>query len=283
MLQALLGFDMDILRQTGQKEQAGYRLAGWLFSAVCLTMVLADAYFGFIFHGGWAGILLAGHFLGYIHFAVYRLAMITLTTRPLGKENDEQAIGFRQKVQIWLRPDAAALFRLVFISLIALAVSFPGAALLHHLKVVTIQESQHANLLAQLDLDPGNRLLNPDARFPFQVLKELWSSASFKLAVIFWMIWIFFPMLLLTWLRHAPGMEYTRKLAEMHRKMASQNYQQTVLEVQQELDKRFPGRFRLQDLQIWEDPPFNTRLKNPRQARFGSNEEFHQFLRTIPS
>ena len=39
MLQALLGFDSEILAKTSLKEQAGYRLAGWLFALVSLSMV----------------------------------------------------------------------------------------------------------------------------------------------------------------------------------------------------------------------------------------------------
>jgi hypothetical protein len=83
MLVALLGFDAALLEKTSLSERSAYRLAGWLFAAVCISMVAADAWFGHLFYGGSVAILLAGNFLGYIHFAVYRLAMITLTTRPL--------------------------------------------------------------------------------------------------------------------------------------------------------------------------------------------------------
>jgi hypothetical protein len=283
MLTALLGFDQDILARTSLQEQAGYRLAGWLFAAVCISMVAADAWFGHLFYGGWAAVLLSGHFLGYIHFAVYRLAMITLTTRPLSEAAEEPVIpaGIFSKVKSWLRPDAASLFRLVFISLIALAVSFPGASMFYHKEAETIQAQQQESIRTRLSETAGDKLYNPEARFPFLVFKTLWKKPGYRLLVLLWVIWIFVPLLLLTRLRHGSNMEYSRKVALQHRQLVERNFQISLLEAQQDLDARFPGKFILRDLILYEDPPFNTRFRNQKNRSFGDYRDFSVYLQSL--
>jgi hypothetical protein len=283
MLVALLGFDAAILEKTSLSERSAYRLAGWLFAAVCISMVAADAWFGHLFYGGSVAVLLAGNFLGYIHFAVYRLAMITLTTRPLYEAGSEPEMpaGFFSKIKTWFRPDAASLLRLVFISLIALAVSFPGASIFYHREVESIQIKQQEIIRTELAGMAGENLYNPDARFPFLVFKTLWKKPGYRLLVLFWTIWIFIPLLLLTRLRHGSNMEYSRIVAVQHREMVERQFHTSLLEAQRDLDARFPGAFRLKDLLLYEDPPFNTRFKNQKDRRFGDHLEFAAYLNTF--
>lgn len=285
MLQALLGFDPEILARAGAKERAGYRLAGFLFAAVTLSMVAADAYFGHMFYAGFAGALLFGNLLGYIHFAVYRLAMITLTTRPLthplpgeGGENPAPAGGFRA----WLKPDASSVFRFVFVSLIALAVSFPGAAIVYHRQAEDIQARHREQIIAEAGDGIGQHLCSPDARFPFLVFSTLWKKPGYRLLVLLWTAWIFAPLVLLTRLRHGRGMQYVNETARYHRELTERNYYTGLLEAQQDLDARFPGSFSLRDLVVYEDPPFNTRFKNRKDRTFGDHRGFAAYLNSLP-
>lgn len=272
MLTALLGIDTGVLQECSLKEQSGYRLAGWAFAAVCVSMVAADAYFGYLFHGSWWAVLLAGNFLGYIHFAVYRLAMITLTTRPLGEVSEARPAGLVSGIRAWMRPDAAALFRLVFVSLIALAVSFPGAALFFHQKAEAIQLAQREMLQAEAGIGGiGSVLIEPSARFPFEVFRQLLHLPGYKLLLLLWMGWVFFPMLLLARLRHGSGMQYTRSIAALHREITERNFYANLLEAQEELNARFPGKVQLQEQLIYEDPPFNTIFRNRKNRQFGSD------------
>lgn len=281
MLTALLGIDTGVLQECSLKEQSGYRLAGWMFAAVCISMVAADAYFGYLFHGSWWAVLLAGHFLGYIHFAVYRLAMITLTTRPLHEQTEARPPGLISGIRAWMRPDAAALFRLLFISLIALAVSFPGATMLFHAKAEAIQLAKRDLLQAAVSSgETGNGLLDSNARFPFEVFRQLLQLPAYKFILLLWMGWIFFPMLLLTRLRHGSSMQYTRSIAALHREMAERHFYAGLLESQEELNHRFPGRFQLQDALIYEDPPFNSVLRNRKNRQFGNKTDFQTYLRS---
>jgi hypothetical protein len=284
MLQALLGFDPEILAKAGAKEMAGYRLAGILFAAASASMVAADAYFGHMFYSGWAGVLLFGNLLGYIHFAVYRLAMITLTTRPLtraapgeGAENPAPAGGLKA----WLKPDASSVFRFVFVSLIALAVSFPGAAIVYHRQAEEIQARHREQIMEGAEEGIGRHLCTPDSRFPFLVFQTLWKKPGYRLLVLLWTVWIFIPLLLLTRLRHSPGMQYINETARLHRELAERNYYTSLLEAQQDLDARFPGSFRLRDLVVYEDPPFNTRFKNRKDRTFGDHRGFAAYLNSL--
>lgn len=278
MLTALLGIETGVLQQCSLKEQSAYRLAGWMFAAVCLTMVAADAYFGFLFHGSWWAVLLAGSFLGYIHFAVYRLAMITLTTRPLSGVSDAAKPG----VRAWLRPDAAALFRLIFISLIALAVSFPGAALFFHETAEAIQLAQRESLQTSTFAgEIGSALIDSDARFPFEVFRQLLLLPVYKILLLLWLLWIFFPVILLTRLRHGSDMQYTRSIAIMHREITERDFYANLLEAQEVLNARFPGKVQLRDHLIYEDPPFNTLFRNRKNRQFGTETDFQTYLTTL--
>lgn len=282
MLHSLLGFHTDILKETPLSEQSGYRMVSILFAAVCLSMVAADAFFGHMFHSGWLAIILSGHFLGYIHFAVYRLALITLTTRPLHLANELMESGKSEGLKAWFQPDAAAVLRLVFVGLIALAVSFPGAAIFFAGDVEQIQENHRLMLIDSNNSEISKAaLLDPGLRFPFEVIRELLTIPSYKLMVFIWAVWIFSPLLLLSVLRHGSGMEYTRKLAIHHRSLVERDFYTHLLEAQQELSADFATSISLKDAHVYEDPPFNTKLKVLPNRKFGGREDFTSYLQSL--
>jgi hypothetical protein len=244
-------------------------------------MVLADAWFGHLFYAGWAGIILSGIFLGYIHFAVYRLAMITLTTRPLKEKEVAPVSGILHRVKSWLRPDAAFVFRLLFVGLIALAVSFPGASLVYFRQAEQIQTAQRELLKSEMDIGIGQSLYNPEARFPFLVFKTLWQSPGYRFLIFGWVAWIFSPLFLLSRLRHGADMQYSRQVALLHREMAERDFYSNLLEAQQEIDARFQGKVILKDLICYNDPPFNTEFRNRRNRNFGDHRDFAAYLNSL--
>ena len=281
MLEALLGIDSQILQETGTKERAGYRLAGWLFAGVILSMVVANAYFGYLFYEGWAGVFISGSFLGYIHFAVYRLAMITLTTRPLTEKEEVQKPGILSKLKTWIKPDAPTLFRLVFVGLIALAVSFPGSAFFYRKRVEAIQTEQREALKADLNNGIGKGLYDPEARFPFLVFRTLLKQSGYKLSILIWVIWIFCPLVLLSRLRNGEDMQYTRKLANLHREMAERDFYANLIEAQNHIDSEYGGKINLKELVLYTDPPFNTEFREKKSRRFGNQEEYTSYLNSL--
>jgi hypothetical protein len=281
MLEALLGIDSQILQETGPKERAGYRLAGWLFAGVFLSMVFADAYFGYLSYDGWAGVLVSGSFLGYIHFAVYRLAMITLTTRPLTEKEEIQKQGISTKLKSWLKPDAPNLFRLVFVGLIAMAVSFPGSAFFYLKRVEAIQTEQREVLKNEVNKGIGKGLYDPEARFPFLVFRTLIKQPGYKLGLVLWFIWIFSPLVLLSRLRNGEDMQYTRKVAKLHGEMAERDFYANLIEAQNHIDSEYGGKIKLKELILYSDPPFNTEFREKKSRRFGNQEEYTSYLNSL--
>jgi hypothetical protein len=281
MQEFLLGLDSGILAQTSPREQGLYRLSLWLFAGVSLSMLMADAYFGQMFVSGLSGVFFLGAFMGYIHFAFYRLAMITLTTRPLSEKSVPPAGPFI-RLQNRLVPDASSLFRLIFVGLIALSVSFPGAALFYHREAEQIQSEHRMQLMAGIEAAGiGSHLCPPDARFPFLVFGQLWKSTGYRLLVLLWAIWIFTPLLLLTRLRYGSAYEYDLRLAGIHREMVERDYHTQILEAEEKLRLRFGQSLRPQELNAYEDPPFNTRFRNRKDRQFGDHVDFALYLNSL--
>lgn len=281
MAEALLGLDSGILANTAPKERAGYRLAVGLFAGVSSTMVAADAYFGHLFFAGGMGVVVFGSLLGYIHFAFYRLALITLTTRPLAEKEPPSAGGSVAGIRKWLRPDASSLFRILFVSLIALAVSFPGAALFYHRQAEQIQSVQREKIMAEMDQGIGSHLCNPESRFPFLVIETLWKKPGYRLLVFLWVIWIFSPLALLSRLRYAADMRYGFELAKKHREMVEKDFYSVLLEAQEDINTRFGGKVNLKELLVYEDAPFNTRFRNQKDRQFGDHLDFAAYLNSL--
>ncbi len=281
MQEFLLGLDSGILAQTSPREQALYRLSVRLFAAVCFSMLVADAFFGQMFVAGLSGIFFLGAFMGYIHFAFYRLAMITLTTRPLSEKSGIDS-GPISRIQNRLFPEASSLFRLIFVGLIALSVSFPGAALFYRKKAEHIQAEHRSQLMAEIQkAGIGSHLCRPDARFPFLVFGQLWKSPGYRLLVLLWAIWIFAPLALLTRLRYGSAYEYDLRLARVHREMVERDYHTQRLEAEKELLVRFGRKLHPQELSVYEDPPFNTRFRNRKNRQFGDHVDFALYLNSL--
>lgn len=281
MLESLLGIDSSLLQHCGAGEQRGYRLALIAFACVSVFMVLSDAYFGYLFSGSILGTLASALCLGFIHFSIYRLALITLTTRPLSEETVlAQNATFKQKLRR-LVPDGGMVFRVLFVGLIALAVSFPAATALHHSRAEEIMDRHRSELKALQKNEDLNTLLEDDARFPFLVFETLLREADFKFYVIVFTFGIFLPLFLLRRLRNNTKGQYTLKLKEIHRGLAERHFYATLLDSQDHIDRHFAGQKNLRELILFEDPPFNTRRKSENTKQFGNRTAFLSYLNQL--
>jgi hypothetical protein len=281
MLESLLGIDSNLLRHCGAGEQRNYRLALIAFACACVFMVLSDAYFGYLFSGSILGTLVSALCLGFIHFSIYRLALITLTTRPLSEETvPSQNTTFKQKLRRFV-PDGGMVFRVLFVGLIALAVSFPAATALNHSRSESIMDQHRRELKSLQNNDGVNTLFEEEARFPFLVFETLMQDADFKFYVILFTLGIFLPLFLLRRLRNNPKGQYTVKLKEIHRGLAERHFYATLLDAQDHIDRHFAGQKNLRELVLFEDPPFNTRRINKHQKNFGDRKAFLSFLNRL--
>ena len=279
MLYLLLGIDKNQLMLCSKSEQNAYRRALWALVSVFFLILFSDAYFGYLFSGSALGSAAALIFGGFIHFSIYRLALITLTTRSLHEMEQNQA---SQKVNPIksLLPSAPGLLRTLFISLIALAVSFPAATSLHHDKSEGIQNTIRQQLVSN-SVKNNNALYCSDARFPFKVFEILIHDNSFKGAVIFFCIWSVLPLFMLTKIRNNTNFEYLPKIQKLQQELAERDFYEQLIESQNILKRRFNSAIDLKEKLIYENPPFNTRLKNPSKLIFFNSQAFNTYLNTL--
>jgi hypothetical protein len=280
MFERLLGIDTAVLQQCTTNEQLSYKLAVRCFAFAVLFMVLSDAYFGYLFSGSWWGVLGAGACLGFIHYSIYRLALITLTTRPLTEIESEKKEAKRINLRRIL-PSGSGLFRIVFVGLIALAVSFPAATALYHNRAETIMQAHREELKASQEHEGGHTLQHKEARFPFLVFEKLLAEKSFQFLILLFTLGVFIPLALLAKLRKAATSTYTLKIQEQHRQVAERDFFAYLIDSQDYVDRHFGGKKQLRDILLYEDPPFNTRRKNESSLAFGNRTEFRTFLNRI--
>jgi hypothetical protein len=274
----LLGLDSDVLSQCSPAEQRRLWFATLAFAVILPLMVLGDAYFGFLYEATPVPVIICGLMFGFIHFSIYRLALVTIPLAPLGMPAETTApISFR-RFSFWWKGEV--LLRWIFVACIAASVGFPLAALTHHQETMNITE-QHKITLQALDPLLSERQ-NPNQGYPFFVFQQLSkSSPSFDAVVIIWMALMFLPLFMLFRIRYQ-GDTYIRLLAEKHQAIVLHQYYSMVQENQAELNRRFPGQVAEYKKSFYEDPPFNRRPKPPLGTRkWARKSELHQYLRSL--
>ncbi len=274
----LLGLDADLLSQCSPAEQRRLWFATLAFAVIIPLMVLGDAYFGFLYEATLVPVIICGLMFGFIHFSIYRLALVTIPLAPLGMPAETTApISFR-RFSFWWKGEV--LLRWIFVACIAASVGFPLAALTHHQETMNITE-QHKITLQALDPLLSERQ-NPNQGYPFFVFQQLSkSSPSFDAVVIIWMALMFLPLFMLFRIRYQ-GDTYIRLLAEKHQAIVLHQYYSMVQENQAELNRRFPGQVAEYKKSFYEDPPFNRRPKPPLGTRkWATKSELHQYLRSL--
>jgi hypothetical protein len=274
----LLGLDADLLSQCSPAEQRRLWFATLAFAVIIPLMVLGDAYFGFLYEATPVPVIICGLMFGFIHFSIYRLALVTIPLAPLGMPAETTApISFR-RFSFWWKGEV--LLRWIFVACIAASVGFPLAALTHHQETMNITE-QHKMTLQALDPLLSERQ-NPNQGYPFFVFQQLSkSSPSFDAVVVIWIALMFLPLFMLFRIRYQ-GDTYIRLLAEKHQAIVLHQYYSMVQENQAELNRRFPGQVAEYKKSFYEDPPFNRRPKPPLGTRkWATKSELHQYLRSL--
>lgn len=286
----LLGLDADVLSQCAPAEQRRMWLATLAFAIIIPMMVIGDAYFGFLYEATPMPVVVCGLMFGFIHFSIYRLALVTIPLAPLGMpteptkpiEPTETAVsptaGKLKRFSFWWKGEV--LLRWIFVACIAASVGFPLAALTHHSETMEMMQA-HKSALNAMDPLLAERQ-NPDQGYPFWVFQKLSkSSPSFDAVVVIWMGLMFLPLFMLFRIRYQ-GDTYIRLLAEKHQAIVLHQYYSMVQENQTELNRRFPGQIVEYKKSFYEDPPFNRRPIPPLGNRqWAPKPELHKFLRNL--
>jgi hypothetical protein len=281
-----LGIDKALLQKTSSIEQNLFRFAGLFIWISLLTMFVADVYFGYLFNGSISGCLAGMLILGFIHYSVYRLCLLTLVTRPfIEPEIEVETIAketlIKSKLSA-LKPSLPGLLRFVFTGFIAIAVAFPASTLAHHKLAEKVLEVKRAQLIIEIPED-ATEAINAvkEGSFPFLVFEELLHQPTFILALIIVIALVYSPLILLSCLRNRSKFTYTRLLRDAQKEEVRLDYFITLKDAQRFLDTQFNTSINLEGKSIYADAPFNSKLKNEKTHVFGTRVNFLSYLKSL--
>ncbi len=292
-MNALLGLDDTLLKQTGTVEQAGYKMVNALFLAVLGMLLFANAYFGYLMVRNVWGSLLMALFMGYIQFSCIRIALITLMTRPLCEPvqvstvTDPNAKLYRRVWQIVRQLNGASMLRFVFVGCMAIAISIPLAAMFFHSQGLAIEAAYREDLLrkqsesAPLSLNSLDEDIR-EANYPFVIFRTLSGIAMYKVLVLIFSAAVYAPLFALSRLRYGIHNQYTKLLRKRMAENIASDYANTVAEMQTFMNKQFPEFPKtLDSLRAFADAPFNQTPVSMRQRTYGDANGFREYLESL--
>ncbi|MFN4855109.1 MAG: hypothetical protein ACK5JC_11890 [Bacteroidota bacterium] len=292
-MNALLGLDDKLLKQTGAIDQAGYKMVNTLFLAVLGMSLFANAYFGYLMARNVWGTLLMALFMGYIQFSCIRIALITLMTRPLCEPaqksivSDPAAKLYKRVWQIIRQLNGASILRFVFVGCMAIAISIPFSAMFFHKRGMTIEEAYRNDLLRK-QTESAHLLLNGldadirEANYPFVIFRTLSGNPLYKILVLIFMVVVYAPLFALSRLRYGIHNQYTKLLRTRMEENISRDYAITVADMQGFMNRQFPDFPKtLDSLTAFADAPFNQKPFSIKQRTYGDAEGFRDYLESL--
>ena len=274
-----LGIDPLVLNKTNDKEKYLYKLSGIMFAVSLLIIFISDAYSGYLYSGDILGGVVGVFFMGFIHFSIYRLSLLTVTTRPfVEKEIESNKL---KRILSRLLPSMSGILRWSFTGLIAVAVAFPATTLLHHREGTIIQENHRSQLLKAVKNESLAINEISESNYPFVIFEALLTYRTFQIGLIFITLILFVPLFLLSYLRNGKTYQYTRILRDGQKEDIKLDFFNTIKDSQLIVDDKFPERINLEEVSVYSDAPFNTQFKNRYNRVFGNKEEFYNYLTSL--
>ncbi len=313
MMNSFLGLNPEILDQLEPKEKSSYRMVTWLFLIVVSVCFISNSYFGFLLLRTWWSALLLGLMMGFIHFSILRISLITLLTKPLFERPEKgsttanpianptelvpsKRVGLNFKKHVFIGFSAftsfmspSNLLRLTIVGLVAITISFPFSTLPFHLKAMEIEANYRNSLVRDVQAskpDQSKQILSSisigqieEGHFPFVMFRTLFQAPFFRFLNFLFILLIFAPILILSSLRYNKEFRYPELLRLNSREQIALDYQKTVEESQAFLEKNHPTfTRRLADLSIFKDGPFNKEPNGLANRKFGNSTEFKNFI-----
>lgn len=316
MMNLFLGLNPEILDQVEPKEKSSYRMVTWLFLIVVLVCFISNSYFGFLLLRTWWSALLIGLLMGFIHFSVLRISLITLLTKPLVEQTakaynaenpnpnptelpaakrfasnlKKNIVNCFSFITSFLKP--SNLLRFAIVGLVALTISVPISTLPFHGRAMEIETNYRNNLVKDVQATKpyqSKQLLSSisidkieEGHFPFVVIRTLIQSSFFRFLIVLFSFLIFSPVLILSFLRYDKDFRYPELMRLNSKEQIAFDYQKTVEVSQVFLEKNHPTfTSRLADLSIFNDGPFNTEPKGLANRKFGNSTEFKNYILNI--
>jgi hypothetical protein len=286
----VLGLDTRIFDQVSVSEKTAYHTASVTFLIVVGMSLLSNGFMGYMLFNSWLAAIGFALFFGFIQFSVLRIALITLLTKPLAQvivEAPVEASPMNKKLFARLKSNLgkirlSTLFRVVFVGLIALTISFPLSSLIMLPDTLEI-EGQYRSELIQANKE--NRKAVNELRhthFPFHIFEEQLTHGGYKLMLCIAIGLVFAPLIVVSRLRYNVKFEYLEKSRQEMLKLVAIDYDETMEQSQHSLDEQFPkNKKKLKDLSIYADAPINSIYKNETKHTIGNKIAFNQFIQSI--
>lgn len=288
-MKGLIGIDSDIFSQISGGERALYQGATFSLAVVCLLSFLTNAYFGWMMTHDWVGVLAMSLLMGFIHFSILRIAVITMVSLPVISKPSSTETGLKSKIKSLVGLISfAGIIRFVFVGCIAISMAFPGLAMLEFNKTEALNQQRRKEVLAESmakmnGIDKASQQLMHElnqANYPFYVFQELSKQKSNGVIVFAIGGVVFLPFILLAYLKKGPSFQYARLASKMAIQSIEMDFSRTMEESQWWMDQRYPTfSKKLMDLQPYADAPFNTQLKTAKMRQYGTPTEFQNWLK----
>jgi hypothetical protein len=286
----VLGLDTRIFDQVSVYEKTAYRTAAVTFLIVVGMSLLSNGFMGYMLFNSWLAAIGFALFFGFIQFSILRIALITLLSKPLAQEILEtpvEVLPTNKKLWTGLKSNLgkirlSTLFRVVFVGLIALTISFPLSSLINLPSTLEI-EGQYRSELIQANKE-NKKAVNElrQTHFPFHTFEEQLSHSGYKLMLCILIGLVFAPLLLVSRLRYNVKFEYLEKSRQEMLKLVAIDYDETMEQSQHSLDELFPkNKKKLSDLTAFSDAPINSIYKNETKHSIGNKIAFNQFIQSI--
>lgn len=279
-MNSLLGLNTNIAGIISTEELQAYRIVNVLFLAVICLSIFSCGYFGYLLTHRWEGILLFSFLMGFIHFCILRISLITLMTKPLCLKQNENTDAPLKKNHQRIHLTSADTVRYIFVGLIALTIAVPISTAFFHDRGKEIEEN-HRHQMFQSS-QGGTQISTPyqykelaTAHFPFIIFSQLSGQFSFKILCMIFTLFVFSPLILLHRLRNNKNFQYMELCREEMRRAVLIDYDETIEQSQYYITTHFPTfHKRISELSVYADAPFNNHFKQENQPEFSSREEF---------
>jgi hypothetical protein len=284
-MNSLLGLNDSIAGKISATELSAYRMVNRLFIGVIILSAFSCGYFGYLLTGQWKGVLLFAVLIGFIHFCILRISLITMMTKPLcyiqeGELPQGTISGTRKRFNLNL----ADITRYIFVGLIGLTIAVPISAIFYHDRGEAIEE-RHRNEMFQT-ASTNHHLSSTyqdeqidKAHFPFIIFSELSHDFSYKILCLLFTLFVFSPIILLQRIRGNVDFKYMELCREEMKRVVQIDYDETLEQSQYYIREHFPTyQKKLTDLTVYADAPFNVHRKAENNLQFSSR---HEFLKSL--
>ena len=285
----LIGLDNALLEKVSSKERYFYRLVAFTFLLVIILSIVSNAYFGWMMSASWLGVVLFGLILGFIHFSILRIALITMITLPLvnasiHNQNSKPLKSFKNQFTL------TGFFRWLFILCIAVTMAFSLVSLMLHKTSARLNYEKRMEVYngalqqyKNADCVPLNLKQNLlTANYPFYVFRFWLSKTWYCLLIALFIVIVAVPFFIILWIKRNKNFQYEQNVLDSFIVAIKSDYAMTLEESQWILEQRFPWFNKtLNQVNLYEDAPFNTKLKYAKNRQWGNEADWLKWKNSL--